>query len=28
VSEAARKLGISRITLYRLMEKLDINRSE
>jgi len=28
VSEAARKLGISRITLYRLMEKLAINRSE
>ncbi len=28
VSEAARKLGISRITLYRLMEKFDIDRSD
>lgn len=28
VSRAARKLGISRITLYRLMEKLGIDRSE
>jgi DNA-binding NtrC family response regulator len=28
VSEAARKLGISRITLYRLMDKFDIDRSQ
>ena len=28
ISEAARKLGVSRITLYRLMEKLEINHRE
>jgi len=28
VSEAARKLGISRITLYRLMDKFDIDRND
>jgi DNA-binding NtrC family response regulator len=28
VSEAARKLGVSRITLYRLMDRLEINRGE